>query len=288
MTASERFQKIFRVKLTESIRAQLSGFAAENWLTIRLQFIGSLVVGGCGIIAAITSGHVTNAGMVGLAISYALSITELLETVLYAVAQVEANLIAVERTNEYSELEPEIHAEGNPSVGVSSDWPNAGAVQYVDASLTYRANLKPSLKSIQLELTQGQRVGVAGRTGAGKSSLVSALFRVVPLSSGRIMVDSLNIADVPIEVLRKRLALVPQQPFLFSGTIRDNLDPQGVHSDSRIWQAIDDCLAKPLVQSMGGLTAKLEPSGSNLSAGQKQLVCLARALLKHSKVNTNK
>lgn len=158
-----------------------------------------------------------------------------------------------------------------------------------------------------METSSCERVGIVGRTGAGKSSILSgndfsiqknsilqletikrkhfpALVRVAPLSQGRITIDCVDIATLPLNVLRSRIALVPQEPFIFAGTVRENLDPNALHLDSSIWNVINQCLATPLVQQLGGLNGELTSGGSNLSNGQKQLLCLARALLKNSKV----
>lgn len=147
-----------------------------------------------------------------------------------------------------------------------------------------REHLNAALAGIDLETAACERIGVVGRTGAGKSSLLAALARVEPIIGGTIKIDCVDIGTLPIDVLRNRIAFVPQEPFLFSGTIRDNMDPRGLHLDSQIWSAINKCLATPLVQSLGGLSGQLECGGSNLSSGQRQLLCMARALLKNSKV----
>lgn len=168
----------------------------------------------------------------------------------------------------------------------------------------FREHLQPSLSDINITTSSCERVGIVGRTGAGKSSILSgnnfhfvknirpkiktvhfsALVRVAPLSKGRITIDTVDIATLPLNVLRSRIALVPQEPFIFAGTVRENIDPNGLHLDSSIWNVINQCLATPLVQNLGGLNGELTSGGSNLSLGQKQLLCLARALLKNAKV----
>lgn len=149
----------------------------------------------------------------------------------------------------------------------------------------FRPHLPPSLVDINFETTSCERIGIVGRTGAGKSSLVAAIARIEPLWHGHIKIDQVDISTLPLNAIRNRIAFVPQEPFLFAGTIRSNMDPRGLHLDSQIWSAINKCLAAPLVQSLGGLDAQIDSSGTNLSSGQKQLLCLARALLKNSKVS---
>lgn len=144
--------------------------------------------------------------------------------------------------------------------------------------------MHPTLKNINFQTSSCERIGIVGRTGAGKSSIMAALIRIAPLASGRITIDTVDISTLPLNVLRSRIAFVPQDAFLFSGTIRENLDPRNLHLDSHIWDAINRCLASPLVQSLGGLNGLLDSRGSNISAGQKQLLCLARGLLRKSKI----
>ncbi|XP_058055743.1 ATP-binding cassette sub-family C member 10 [Anopheles bellator] len=277
-----RFQRDFLFKLSESIKAQLSAAAAQQWLGLRLQLLGAFLVGGSGLLAAITSAHMTAPELVGLSISYALSITGLLSGLLNAVAETEQEFVAVERIHQYCQLEPEVNADGSadPPFG----WPSQGVVVFENVTMSYRSHLPCAIRSINIDVKPCERLSIVGRTGSGKTSVLAALLRVAPLHKGTITIDFVNIDTLPLDVLRSRVALISQDPFLFTGTIRENLDPRSVHIDLEIWEAITCCLASPIVQSLGGLYAKLEGNGTNLSAGQKQLLCLTRALLKKSKI----
>ncbi|XP_055546475.1 ATP-binding cassette sub-family C member 10 [Wyeomyia smithii] len=282
MRGEARFKRDFIFKLGESIRAQLSAAAAQQWLGLRLQLLGAFLVGGAGLLAAITSAHLTSPEMVGLAISYALSITGLLSGLLNAVSETEQEFVAVERVNQYCELEREANYEGtaDPPFG----WPYQGVVVFDDVFLRYREHLPHAVKGVSMHISSCERVGIVGRTGAGKSSILASMLRVTSLSQGSVTIDNVNIATLPLDVVRSRIAVISQDPFLFSGTVRENLDPRGLHLDSEIWEAITRCLASPLIQALGGLNARLTANGSNLSAGQKQLLCFTRALLRKSKI----
>lgn len=280
MRANLRFSRDFQAKLEESIRAQLTSAAAQQWLGLRLQCLGALFVGFCGLIAAATSAHTSTPGLVGLAISYALSISGLLGGVLNAFAETEQEFVAVERINQYCRLEREPMFEG--SIAPPYGWPCQGVICFDNVHMAYRNNLDYSLKGVNINTECCEKIGIVGRTGAGKTSIFSALLRVAQLNKGIITLDCVNIGALPMNVLRSRVSIIPQDPFLFTGTIRENLDPRHEHTESKIWAALSKCLASPIVQSLGGLDAHLK---DNLSAGQKQLLCLARALLKNSKVN---
>lgn len=283
MRASTRFQQDFAVKLEQSIRAQVTANAASCWLAIRLQLLGAVIVGGAGVLTAMTSAHTSAPGMVGLAISYALSISGLLGGVLNAFSETEQEMIAVERVGQYLKLPKEPNADGEADAPFS--WPHQGVIKFKDVHMSYRENLIPALNGISFETSAYERVGIVGRTGAGKSSIINAFLRVSEVTRGKIIIDNVDIETLPLSVLRNRVAIVPQEPFLFSGTVRDNLDPRSLHLDSEIWNAITHCLTSPLVQSLGGLSGRVDSGGSNLSAGQKQLLCLTRALLKSAKVS---
>ncbi|KAH8409549.1 hypothetical protein KR222_008401, partial [Zaprionus bogoriensis] len=303
MRAGGRFQRDFQAKLEESTKAQLSAAAAQQWLALRLQLLGAFLVGGAGLLAAITASHTTNPGLVGLCISYALSITGQLGDLLHAVAQTEQELVAVERVDQYLQLEPEQNAEGSadPPFG----WPTQGVLSFKQVQLSYREHLTPALRGISFDTEAFERIGIVGRTGAGKSSVLAALLRVAPLSQGNIYLDQMNLKTIALNVLRERIGIITQEPFLFegegqfavvfpvlqrslnlfTGTVRENLDPSHKYYDSEIWHAIKNSAASTLlVQQLGGLDGRVDRGGNNLSAGQRQLLCLARALLKNAKV----
>ncbi|GAB0098378.1 multidrug resistance-associated protein 7 [Sergentomyia squamirostris] len=282
MRASGRFRRDFLVKVEESTRAQLAASAAQQWLALRLQFLGATLVGGAGILAALTSAHETSPSFVGLAISYALSITSLLSGVLNALAETEQELIAIERVNQYCHLEAEVNSEG--CVDPPFAWPYQGVVCFDTVVMKYRDHLPLALKRVTFKTGSFTSVAIVGRTGAGKSSIIASIMRVAPISLGKVMVDFLDVSTLPLSILRNRIAIVPQEPFLFGGTVRENLDPWRQHFDSEIWSAITMCLAGHIVHSLGGLGGFIAPGGSNISAGERQLLCLARARLKNAKV----
>lgn len=303
MRASARFSADFLVMLENSARAQLTSSAAQCWLSIRLQMLGSVLIGGCSIVAALTGAHVTSAGFVGLAISYALSITSLLSGVLNAVAETELELVAVERVNEYCDLpveEEEEEGDGGVTRVVQETpygWPCQGVIRFDRVSLQYddeddngggeedeNAPSSRSLKDVSFETEACEKIGIVGRTGAGKTSILSALLRTHEIGRGNITIDSVSIGGVRLSQLRDRIAYVAQDPFLFRGTIRENLDPLNNYYESHIWNGITKCLTSPLILSLGGLKGRVELGGENLSTGQKQLLCLTRAFLKKAKI----
>ncbi|XP_064301990.1 ATP-binding cassette sub-family C member 10 isoform X5 [Phalacrocorax carbo] len=283
MRATQRFELENQLRLEQNQRCLFASNTAMQWLDIRLQMIGVAVVTAIAGIAIIQhQKRLGNPGLVGLALSYALSVTNLLSGLISSFTATETMMVSVERTEEYT---TDIPMESQDKlVQVAADWPSQGLVDFQQVVLAYRAGLPNALNGVNFTVYPGEKVGIVGRTGSGKSTLFLALFRMLELKSGRILLDGVDSQLVGLEELRSRLAIIPQDPFLFSGSIRENLDPQGKWTDAELHEVLEQCHLRDAITQMGGLDSELGERGKSLSVGQRQLVCLARALLTQAKV----
>lgn len=223
-------------RVDANLRAYFPSINANRWLAVRLEFIGSFIILAAASFAIISvaRGSGLSAGMVGLAMSYALQITQSLNWIVRQTVEVETNIVSVERVLEYARLPreaPEVISKNRPKIS----WPAHGAVEFHNYSTRYRPELDLVLKNINLSIKAHEKIGVVGRTGAGKSSLTLALFRIIEPVTGNISIDNLNTSTVGLLDVRSRLAIIPQDAALFEGTIRDNLDPGHVHDDTELW-----------------------------------------------------
>jgi ABC-type multidrug transport system fused ATPase/permease subunit len=234
-----------------NLRAYFPSISANRWLAVRLEFIGAVVIlaaAGLSVIAVSQRSGLSE-GMVGLAMSYALQITTALNWIVRQTVEVETNIVAVERVLEYARLPseaPEIIPNRRPPVA----WPAKGEVDFRNYSTRYREGLDLVLKNITLDIKSHEKIGVVGRTGAGKSSLTLALFRLIEPATGNIDIDDVNTSSIGLLDLRRRLAIIPQDAALFEGTVRDNLDPAGVHDDTELWSVLGEFTISPTTQAL--------------------------------------
>ncbi|XP_059668430.1 ABC transporter C family member 2-like [Cornus florida] len=286
--AYDRMSNINGKSMDNNIRFTLVNMSANRWLAIRLETLGGLMIWLTATFAVMQNGRAENqeafASTMGLLLSYALNITGLLTGVLRLASLAENSLNAVERVGSYIELPsegPSIIESNRPPPG----WPSAGSIKFEDVVLRYRPELPPVLHGLSFTIPPSDKVGIVGRTGAGKSSMLNALFRIVELERGRILIDGCDIAKFGLIDLRKCLGIIPQAPVLFSGSVRFNLDPFNEHNDADLWEALERAHLKEVIRrNFLGLDAEVSEAGENFSVGQRQLLSLARALLRRSKI----
>ncbi|KAJ7449546.1 multidrug resistance-associated ABC transporter [Mycena latifolia] len=265
--------------------AYLPSISVNRWLSIRLEIVGAviiLMVALLAIFALITTG--VDAGLVGLVLSYAMNATSSLNWMVRSASDVEQNIVSVERILHQIDVQPE-SPHYIPDAKPHESWPSKGKIEFRNYSTRYRPELDLVLNNISLTINPKEKLGVCGRTGAGKSSLLLALFRIIEAVDGAIFIDSVDIKTLGLHDLRSALTIIPQMPELFEGTLRENIDPIGEHDDVDIWVALGHAHLKEYVESLPErLDAPVREGGQSLSSGQRQLLCFARALLRKPKI----
>lgn len=262
------------------------------WLGMRLDFVGTcLLTLGC--LSFVLGKHITqetsenHAVMAGLAVSYLLTVPSLLLSLILSLSGLEASMVAVERIQEYTELEKEAAHHAPADELLQKDWPSKGLVEFKNVNMRYRPGTPLRLKGFSVNIPSNAKVGICGRTGAGKSTIVQALMRLVELDSGQILLDGVDVKTIGLAKLRSSIAIVPQEPVIFSGTVQTNIDPLNQHSRDELIDALRSVgLYIPNNKSSPIKTVedKVDQSGSNFSSGQRQLLVIARALLDDASV----
>ncbi|THU71177.1 hypothetical protein C4D60_Mb08t32790 [Musa balbisiana] len=286
--AYDRMASINGKSMDNNVRFTLVNMSANRWLAIRLETLGGIMIWFTATFAVMQNQRAENqkafASTMGLLLTYALNITNLLTAVLRLASLAENSLNAVERVGTYIELPseaPPVIESNRPPPG----WPSAGIVKFQDVVLRYRPELPPVLHGISFTIEGSEKIGIVGRTGAGKSSMLNALFRIVELERGKVFIDDYDISKFGLWDLRKVLGIIPQSPVLFSGTVRFNLDPFNEHNDADLWEALERAHLKDVIRrNTMGLDVQVSEAGENFSVGQRQLLSLARALLRRSKI----
>ncbi|XP_012682680.2 multidrug resistance-associated protein 1 isoform X2 [Clupea harengus] len=279
----QRFIRESDSRVDHNQKAYYPGIVANRWLAVRLEFVGNCIVIFAALFAVIARDNLSP-GLMGLAISYALQVTASLNWLVRMSSELETNIVAVEKVKEYGDTEKEAPWTLESSK-LPAGWPTVGHIEIRDFGLRYRQDLELAIRNISVTVEGGEKVGIVGRTGAGKSSLTLALFRIIESAEGDIQIDGVSISQLGLHDLRSRITIIPQDPVLFSGTLRMNLDPFDCYSDEEVWRSLELAHLKNFV---AGLPNKLQhecsEGGENLSLGQRQLVCLARALLRKTKI----
>ncbi|KDO21516.1 hypothetical protein SPRG_12480 [Saprolegnia parasitica CBS 223.65] len=277
--AETAFAATFDARVNRNVQALWLNFSVNCWLSLRLEVAGTVVASFAGLCAVWVHAQGSSAlfaGLAGVSLSYAFTMTKYMTQSVTNYSSLQTQMIAVERMDAYTRVRTE--AIGGSAVPPA--WPTTGAVAFQNVALRYQPHRPKVLQNVTFAVAGGAKVGVVGRTGAGKSSLVVALMRLVELDAGCITIDSVDVAMVALHRLRDAVSIVPQGPVLFSGSLRYNLDPLQLYSDDRLWAALRDVH----MATIGSLDDVVAERGGNYSVGERQLLCMARALLKQSKV----
>ncbi|XP_048465619.1 multidrug resistance-associated protein 1 [Rhincodon typus] len=279
----ERFIHQNDARVDENQKAYYPSIVANRWLAVRLEFVGNCIVLFAALFAVVYRDTVSP-GIVGLSVSYALQVTSTLNWMVRMTSELETNIVAVERVQEYTGTPKEAHWI-NRSNRPPQTWPLEGKIEFVNYGLRYREDLDLALKDITVSINGGEKVGIVGRTGAGKSSFALGLFRIIEAAEGQIYIDGIDIAKIGLHDLRFQITIIPQDPVLFAGSLRMNLDPFDQYPDADLWTALELAHLKTFVSGLPDtLNHECSEGGDNLSVGQRQLLCLARALLRKSKI----
>ncbi len=282
--AQKRFTKLMQENIDKNLTYYYPLSVLARWLSCRLEFIGN-IIGFLAALFAVIGRNTISPGAAGLSVTFAINITQALNWLVRMLSDFESNITSVERIKEYLDTKPHEAPWTLDESVVDKSWPMDGEIKFSNYAVKYREDLDFVLKNLRCNIEPNEKIGIVGRTGAGKSSLTLALFRILESEHGKILIDNVDIKTLGLHNLRQKITIIPQDAFLFSGTLRMNIDPFGQFSDPELWDVLDKAHLKTFVE---GLDKKLDfecsEGGENLSVGQRQLVCLARALLRKTKI----
>ena len=282
-SASDRFMLESNSRVDRYLTSFNSGIGADRWLAVRLEFCGNLIVMFAAFFAVVSRESI-DAGLIGLSLSYAMNVTNNLTWLVRATSEIETNVVSIERILEYTGNEVEAEWKQD-KVKITRSWPEKGMIEFKGYGARYRQGLDLVIRDINVLIQPQEKIGVVGRTGAGKSTITLSLFRIIEAAAGNIIIDGVNVSEIGLHELRKKLTIIPQDPVLFSGTIRFNLDPFSEKTDDELWTCLEHAHLKDFVKGLPNeLDSKVSEGGENLSVGQRQLICLARALLRKTKI----
>ncbi|XP_025711396.1 ATP-binding cassette sub-family C member 6 isoform X2 [Callorhinus ursinus] len=267
----------------ESQRVSFPRLVAERWLAANIELLGNVLVLAASMCAVLRKAHLS-AGLVGFSVSTALQMTQTLQWAVRSWTDLESSIMSVERMKDYDQTPKEAPWK-LPTCAARSPWPHGGQIEFRNFGLRYQPELPLAVRGVSFKIHAGEKVGIVGRTGAGKSSLAGGLLRLLEAAEGGIWIDGVPIAHVGLHTLRSRITIIPQDSALFPGSLRMNLDMLNEHTDEAIWEALETVQLRAVVASLPGqLQYECAEQGHSLSVGQKQLLCLARALLRKTRI----
>ncbi|XP_036164273.1 multidrug resistance-associated protein 6 isoform X4 [Myotis myotis] len=269
--------------MDESQRVSFLRLVADRWLAANLELLGNGLVFAAATCAVLSKAHLS-AGLVGFSVSAALQVTQTLQWAVRSWTDLESSIVSVERMQDYTRT-PKEAPWTLPTCETQPPWPCGGQIEFRDLGLRHRPELPLAVRDVSFKIHAGEKVGIVGRTGAGKSTLAGGLLRLLEAAEGEVWIDGVPISHVGLHTLRSRITIILQDPILFPGSLRRNLDMLQEHTDEAIWQALETVQLRALVASLPGqLQYECADQGDDLSLGQKQLLCLARALLRKTQI----
>ncbi|KAH9147937.1 hypothetical protein AeRB84_008549, partial [Aphanomyces euteiches] len=277
-----RFERLQQTKVNRNMETMFCGELASQWFSFRIQMISAFMLL-VTTLSLISMRSYLNAGLVGLVFGYSLQITGQLEWMVQMWSMLETAMVAPERVAEYTNVDQE--PPRLISGAVAGSWPEDGSITFENVSFRYKPKDPLVLKDVNFHVQSGEKIGIVGRTGAGKSSLTMALFRINDIASGKISIAGVDTTRVGIKTLRESMAIIPQNPILFKGTLRSYLDPFDQYTDEQLWTAIEKVRLSPRIsQEEKKLESIIEENGENYSVGERQMLCMARALLRNCRI----